>query len=57
MRGSRHFSLYWLLAEERYGRQATVARLAELAAEEVQALSGELADPQDVRMHAVGVAA
>jgi len=52
---ARHFGLYWLLAEERYGREATVARLEQLAAVEVQALTGELANPEDVRMHSVGV--
>lgn len=52
---ARHFGLYWLLCEERYGRQATVARLGELAAVECQALSGELAGAEDVRMHSVGV--
>jgi tRNA-(ms[2]io[6]A)-hydroxylase len=52
---ARHFGLYWLLCEERYGRQATVARLQELAAVELQALSGELACVENVRMHSVGV--
>jgi len=52
---ARHFGLYWLLCEERYGRPATVARLQELAAVERQALSGELACVEDVRMHSVGV--
>jgi tRNA-(ms[2]io[6]A)-hydroxylase len=52
---ARHFGLYWLLAEDRYGREATVERLEQLAAVEVQALTGELANPEDVRMHSVGV--
>ena len=52
---ARHFGLYWLLAEERYGRGHTVARLEELAAVEVQALTGDLANPEHVRMHSVGV--
>jgi len=52
---ARHFGLYWLLAEARYGREATVARLEQLAAVEVQALTGELAAVDQVRMHAVGV--
>lgn len=52
---ARHFGLYWLLAEERFGRAATVERLERLAALEVQALSGELADPEGVRMHSLGV--
>jgi tRNA-(ms[2]io[6]A)-hydroxylase len=54
---ARHFGLYWCLCEERFGREATVARLEELAAVEVEALSGELANPDAVRMHSVGVAA
>ncbi len=52
---ARHFGLYWCLCEERFGREATVARLQELAAVEVQALSGTLAAPDQVRMHSVGV--
>jgi tRNA-(ms[2]io[6]A)-hydroxylase len=52
---ARHFGLYWLLAEERFGRAATVERLERLAAVEEEALSGELADPEGVRMHSVGV--
>jgi tRNA-(ms[2]io[6]A)-hydroxylase len=52
---ARHFGLYWLLAEGRFGRQVTVARLAELAAVELQALTGVLTQPEDVRMHSVGV--
>ena len=52
---ARHFGLYWLLAEARFGREATVARLQELAAVEVEALTGELASPEQLRMHAVGV--
>jgi tRNA-(ms[2]io[6]A)-hydroxylase len=54
---ARHFGLYWLLCEQRDGREATVARLEELAAVEVGALSGELAQAADVRMHSVGVEA
>ena len=53
---ARHFGLYWCLCEERFGREVTVARLEELAAVEVQALTGELAQPDGVRMHSVGVA-
>ena len=53
---ARHFGLYWCLCEERFGRDATVARLEELAAVEVQALTGELAQADGVRMHSVGVA-
>jgi tRNA-(ms[2]io[6]A)-hydroxylase len=52
---ARHFGLYWCLCEERFGREATVARLQELAVVETLALTGDLADPQDVRMHSVGV--
>ncbi len=52
---ARHFGLYWLLCEERFGREATVARLKELAAVEVQSLSGTLVAPELVRMHSVGV--
>ena len=52
-----HFGLYWVLCEERFGREATVARLQELAVAEVQALTGILAKPEDVRMHSVGVEA
>jgi tRNA-(ms[2]io[6]A)-hydroxylase len=53
---ARHFGLYWCLCEERFGREVTVARLEELAAVEVQALTGELPQPDGVRMHSVGVA-
>jgi tRNA-(ms[2]io[6]A)-hydroxylase len=52
---ARHFGLYWLLAEKGFGRDATVARLQELAAAEVGALEGVLADPQEVRFHSFGV--
>ena len=52
---ARHFGLYWLLAEKGFGREATVARLQELAAAEVAALQGVLADPQEVRFHSFGV--
>jgi tRNA-(ms[2]io[6]A)-hydroxylase len=52
---ARHFGLYWLLCEQRYGRPATAARLQELAAVERQALEGKLAGAEDVRMHSVGV--
>ena len=53
---ARHFGLYWVLAEERHGREATVARLEALAQLEWEALRGELADPHGLRMHSVGVA-
>ena len=52
---ARHFGLYWVLCEQRYGRAATSERLLELAAVETKALSGVLANPYDVRMHSVGV--
>ena len=52
---ARHFGLYWLLAEGRYGREATAARLEQLARAEAQALSGDLSDPQRLRMHSVGI--
>jgi tRNA 2-(methylsulfanyl)-N6-isopentenyladenosine37 hydroxylase len=54
---ARHFGLYWLLAEERFGRQATVERLEALALVECEALSGPPVRPEEVRMHSVGVAA
>jgi tRNA-(ms[2]io[6]A)-hydroxylase len=53
---ARHFGLYWVLAEERHGRDATVERLETLAQLECEALSGVLESPQALRMHAVGVA-
>ena len=52
---ARHFGLYWLLAEGRYGREATATRLEQLALAEAQALSGNLSDPQRLRMHSVGI--
>ena len=54
---ARHFGIYWLLCEERFGRHATVARLKELAVVEVEALTGQLAEANAVRMHSVGVEA
>ena len=52
---ARHFGLYWLLAEGRYGREATATRLEQLAAMERSALDGPRVDPAQVRMHSVGV--
>jgi tRNA-(ms[2]io[6]A)-hydroxylase len=52
---ARHFGLYWLLAEGRFGREITAARLEQLAAVEAQALTGDLVDPGQIRMHSVGV--
>ena len=52
---ARHFGLYWLLCEQHWPREVIIPRLEALAAVEVEALSGELARPEDVRMHSVGV--
>ncbi|MGB0278917.1 MAG: tRNA isopentenyl-2-thiomethyl-A-37 hydroxylase MiaE, partial [Prochlorococcaceae cyanobacterium] len=52
---ARHFGLYWLLCEQHWPREVIIPRLEQLAAVEVEALSGELARPEDVRMHSVGV--
>jgi tRNA-(ms[2]io[6]A)-hydroxylase len=52
---ARHFGLYWLLAEGRFGRDTTAARLEQLAAVELTALDGPRADPAFVRMHSAGV--
>ena len=52
---ARHFGLYWVLAEQRWDRSVIVPRLEELAQVEVQALTGILENPEDVRMHSVGV--
>lgn len=52
---ARHFGLYWVLAEARYGRELTTARLQELAVVETEALGGEWESPVQVRMHSVGV--
>ena len=51
----RHFGVYWVLAEARYGREVTMARLDALAQVEVEALTGALRDPEGLRMYAVGV--
>jgi len=52
---ARHFGLYWRLVETRFGREVTVARLEQLAAVEVEALTGALTGTEQLRMHAVGV--
>ena len=52
---ARHFGLYWVLCEQRFGREVTVERLQELAAVESKALSGSLERPDLVRMHSVGI--
>jgi tRNA-(ms[2]io[6]A)-hydroxylase len=54
---ARHFGLYWVLAEARFGREATVARLQQLAVVEADALRGALTCTAELRMHAVGLAA
>ena len=54
---ARHFGLYWVLCEQRFGREVTVERLQELAAFEAQALGGSLERPELVRMHSVGIQA
>ncbi|MEB3265730.1 MAG: tRNA-(ms[2]io[6]A)-hydroxylase [Cyanobacteriota bacterium] len=52
---ARHFGLYWVLAEQRHGRSATLERLEQLAQVEVAALAGRPTD--SVRMHSCGVGA
>jgi len=52
---ARHFGLYWLLAEGRFGRDTTAARLEQLAAVELAALDGPRIEPALVRMHSAGV--
>jgi tRNA-(ms[2]io[6]A)-hydroxylase len=52
---ARHFGLYWVLCEERWSRDLIVPRLEALALAEVEALSGDLERPEDVRMHSVGI--
>ena len=52
---ARHFGLYWVLCEERWPRELIVPRLQALALAEVEALSGDLERPEDVRMHSVGI--
>jgi tRNA-(ms[2]io[6]A)-hydroxylase len=52
---ARHFGLYWTLAESRWSREVIKPRLEELAAHESRALDGKLDDPQNVRMHSVGI--
>jgi tRNA-(ms[2]io[6]A)-hydroxylase len=52
---ARHFGLYWVLAEERHGREATVERLQQLAQLECEALSGELPPAEALRVHSPGV--
>ncbi|MEB3335260.1 MAG: tRNA-(ms[2]io[6]A)-hydroxylase [Cyanobacteriota bacterium] len=55
---ARHFGLYWLLCETRFGREATVERLEPLARAEWEALLPEHPDDAGgdrVRMHSPGV--
>ena len=52
---ARHFGLYWVLCERHWSREVIIPRLQELAAIEVEALSGQLECPEHVRMHSVGV--
>ena len=56
---ARHFGLYWLLAEGRFGRDTTAARLEQLATVERDALQQAKPDgrpdPAQVRMHSAGV--
>ena len=54
---ARHFGIYWTLAESRWPRDEIKARLEELADHEWRALAGYLDDPEDVRMHSVGIRA
>ena len=52
---ARHFGQYWLLCEQRWDRALITQRLEQLAMIEVEALTGQLKQPEDVRMHSVGV--
>ncbi len=52
---ARHFGIYWSLADSRWPRKVITQRLEELAEHESQALQGQLGDPEDVRMHSVGI--
>lgn len=54
---ARHFGLYWVLAEQRFGRAATLERLDRLAAVEGEALAGDAAGSGAVRMHSCGITA
>jgi tRNA-(ms[2]io[6]A)-hydroxylase len=53
---ARHFGLYWVLCEERFGREVTTARLQELADLEAEALAGPLPPAHQLRMHSPGLA-
>ena len=52
---ARHFGLYWVLATSKFPQDVVEARMKELAEVEVQALTGVLEKPEDVRVHSVGV--
>ncbi|CAK6697510.1 MULTISPECIES: tRNA-(ms[2]io[6]A)-hydroxylase [unclassified Synechococcus] len=52
---ARHFGLYWLLSEQRFGRPLTVARLEQLADRETQILSGTPASSIEIRFHSAGI--
>ena len=52
---ARHFGLYWTLAESRWPRDVVMDRLSDLATFEAAALEGFLANPEDVRIHSVGI--
>jgi tRNA-(ms[2]io[6]A)-hydroxylase len=52
---ARHFGLYWLLCERYWPRQVIIPRLEQLAEVERQALCGVLSNPEDVRIHSVGI--
>ncbi len=52
---ARHFGLYWTLSIERHPREVVEARLRELSVAEVEALTGVLDKPEDVRFHSYGV--
>ena len=52
---ARHFGLYWVLCEERFGREVTNARLQELAALEADCLAGALPPADQLRMHSPGL--
>jgi len=50
-----HFGLYWMLCERYWPRPQIIERLEQLALAEVAALTGELANPEDLRFHSFGV--
>ena len=52
---AKHFGLYWILCERYWPRPQIIERLEQLALAEVAALTGELANPEDLRFHSFGV--